>query len=79
MIRELSLIHPLTDFNGRTFSVLLLNYLLMQNSLMPVIMDDCVDFDLMSTESILPTLISGQHNFLRLYNTGIVHESDLNN
>jgi hypothetical protein len=58
--------HPYLDGNCRTFCVLMLNYLLMQNNFPPVIMDDPNKFDMCDVNTLVETVISGMQATLSL-------------
>lgn len=67
-IQKLEILHPFTDANCRTFCILLLNKLLLENKLTPAIMDNPNRFDGFANQELAEEIIEGQEKFLSFNN-----------
>lgn len=67
-VQKLEILHPFTDANCRTFCVLLLNKLLLENKLTPAIMDNPNRFDGFANQELTQEIIEGQKKFLSFNN-----------
>lgn len=65
-IQELEQAHPFQDANCRTFCLVLLNSLLMQQGIDPAIIDDPNKFDGFSVEELVETVKYGMHETRKL-------------
>ena len=76
LICALERLHPLPDYNCRTFCYLTLNRELMKNGFAPVVFEDPNDFDWMSREQLKTEILKGQQNFQNLVAIGKLHDQD---
>ncbi|WP_369007998.1 Fic family protein [Legionella sainthelensi] len=67
LVQKLEILHPFTDANCRTFCILLLNKLLLENKLTPVILDNPNRFDGFANQELVQEIMEGQEKFLMNY------------
>jgi hypothetical protein len=69
LVQNLDQIHPFYDGNIRTFGILLLNFLLIQNGFSPTCLSDpnCIDY--LSIDEVVEKIKEGQENFAKLKNS----------
>lgn len=66
LVKRCENIHPFRDANGRTISMLFLNFLLMKNGLPLTILDNPNYIDMKSTKELIEEVIKGMENVMRL-------------
>ncbi|KTC76006.1 ankyrin repeat-containing protein [Legionella birminghamensis] len=67
-IQSCEQLHPFSDGNTRTFSMLLLNYLLVKNGMPPTILTDPNNIILGTKQSLITDVVSGMKRFITLVN-----------
>ena len=68
-IREISQLHPFLDGNGRTFSMIILNFLLMQNGFLFACLPDPAAFGNMDIATLTRSVKKGMKNTLKFFET----------
>ena len=79
LAQNLERVHLYSDFNCRTFCILILNRELIKNNFSPVALEDPNVFDWQSLIQLQASLQAGQKNFQNLFNNGLVHTEDQQN
>jgi hypothetical protein len=69
LVQNLDQIHPFYDGNIRTFGILLLNFLLIQNGFSPTCLSDPNCIDCLPIDEIVKKIKEGQENFAKLKNS----------
>ena len=77
VIHELELTHPFSDGNCRTFALIVLNKLLLQQGLTPVILEDPDRFDAYSIEELSLEIRHGMDRFRAVDDEGYKDDSTL--
>lgn len=79
LAKDLERAHPYSDFNCRTFCILIFNRELIKNNFPPAVLEDPNVFDWQTLTQLQDSLKVGQKNFENLFNNGYVHEKDNTN
>ncbi len=69
--QQLEWLHPFADGNCRTFGMILLNRLLIENNFYPCIMDDPNQLDCFSINELVEAIKKGMRNFATIYSTPV--------
>lgn len=69
--QQLEWLHPFADGNCRTFGMILLNRLLIENNFYPCIMDDPNQLDCFSINELVEAIKQGMRNFATIYSTPV--------
>lgn len=69
--QQLEWLHPFADGNCRTFGMILLNRLLIENNFYPCIMDDPNQLDCFSINELVEAIKQGMRNFASIYSTPV--------
>lgn len=75
LARNLERVHIYSDFNCRTFCVILLNREFIKHNLPPVALEDPNIFDSFSLEDLKREIYKGRDNFTKIFEIGKLHEN----